>query len=163
MIWVEDTNHGIGINNKLPWHISEDLEHFRHVTNHGIVVMGKNTFLSLPHPLKGRTNLVLTHDKHIIDKYKQDYHISAITLNDLNELIANNVGKEVFIIGGKSLFDLVKNKASLLYLTKIVKAYKTDTKMSNLNYNKYKVISKSKEHYSENEKCYYYFETLQHI
>lgn len=163
MIWAEDQNHGIGINNKLPWHIPEDLKHFKKITENGIVVMGKNTFLSLPHPLKNRKNLVLTHDKHIADKYKKDYDIETINLSELNKLIDNGTGKNIFIIGGSSLFNLFKNKAYLLYLTKIEKEYKTDTKMVNIDYNKFRIISKSNEYYSEKEKTLFFFETLKHI
>ena len=56
-------NRGIGINNKLPWRISADMNFFKYLTignKNNAVVMGKNTFESLPQPLKNRDNIVVS-------------------------------------------------------------------------------------------------------
>ena len=54
-------NNVIGKNNKIPWYIKDDFKHFRELTTNHPIIMGKNTFLSLPKkPLPNRTNIVLT-------------------------------------------------------------------------------------------------------
>ncbi|MFC2136798.1 dihydrofolate reductase, partial [Bacteroidota bacterium] len=58
-------NYAIGKNNDLLWYISEDLKRFKRLTNDHTVIMGKNTFLSLPKgALPNRTNIVITDDKN---------------------------------------------------------------------------------------------------
>ena len=57
-------NSAIGKNNQLLWHISDDLKRFKEITLDKTVIMGKNTYLSLPYrPLKNRTNIVITDNK----------------------------------------------------------------------------------------------------
>lgn len=63
MIWAEAHDRVIGAAGTLPWHLAEDLQHFKQVTSGGVVVMGRATWDSLPapvRPLPGRRNLVLT-------------------------------------------------------------------------------------------------------
>ena len=56
-------NFVIGIDNKLPWHISEDLKNFKKVTLNHSVIMGRKTFESIGKPLIERRNIVITRDK----------------------------------------------------------------------------------------------------
>ena len=56
-----DQNNGIGKDNSMPWHLSDDLRRFKAITMGHTVIMGRNTWLSLPFkPLKGRRNIVIT-------------------------------------------------------------------------------------------------------
>ena len=57
-------NRVIGKNNKLPWHIPEDLKHFKDVTNGHPVIMGRKTYESIGRPLPNRTNIVVTRYKN---------------------------------------------------------------------------------------------------
>ena len=59
-IWAEDEAGWIGKDNDMPWHLSADLKHFKHLTSGHPVIMGKNTYLSLGRPLPKRTNIVVT-------------------------------------------------------------------------------------------------------
>ena len=57
-------NGGIGINNRLPWNIKDELQMFKIITNNATIIMGYNTWCSLPKkPLLNRTNVVLTRSK----------------------------------------------------------------------------------------------------
>ena len=59
LIWAQDQNGGIGIDGKLPWHISEDLKNFKKITLNSTIIMGRKTWDSLSiKPLPGRTNIV---------------------------------------------------------------------------------------------------------
>ena len=48
LIWAQDNNGGIGLNGKLPWHISEDLKNFKKITSNSTIIMGRKTWESLP-------------------------------------------------------------------------------------------------------------------
>lgn len=94
-IWAEDEAGWIGKDNDMPWHLSADLKHFKHLTSGHPVIMGKNTYLSLGRPLPKRTNIVVT---------RQTTPIEGVTLvngvNALTDLLANyGEDEEVFIVG----------------------------------------------------------------
>jgi dihydrofolate reductase len=84
----------IGKNGQLPWHIPEDLKHFQNLTKGKIVIMGKNTYYSLPEkyrPLPHRRNIVLTRGG-----FSECEHYSSI--EELRETLKNEKVKEVYII-----------------------------------------------------------------
>lgn len=61
IIVAADLRNGIGIRNTLPWHLSDDLKRFKAITSENVVIMGRNTWFSLPkRPLPNRQNVVLT-------------------------------------------------------------------------------------------------------
>ncbi|MDP7465479.1 MAG: dihydrofolate reductase, partial [Candidatus Marinimicrobia bacterium] len=61
LIWAQDENGGIGKDGNLPWHISEDLKNFKRLTSGFTILMGRNTWESLPvRPLPERRNIVLS-------------------------------------------------------------------------------------------------------
>ena len=115
----------IGEDGDIPWHYSEDLQHFRETTMGYPVVMGKTTFYSLPEdfrPLEGRTNIVLTRSG--IENE------SARVANSLDEAwrIAEEVGKEkAFIIGGASIYEQTLEEADKMIITEIHQEYDGDT------------------------------------
>lgn len=104
-------NNELGKNNNLIWHLPNDLKFFKEVTMGKNVVMGFNTYNSLPRKLVGRTMIVLT-SKNINDK-------EIIVYNDLNKLLEDYKNKEIFIIGGASLYKIFIDKVDTMYLTEI--------------------------------------------
>ena len=60
LVVAMDANRGIGVDNKLPWHLPEDLAHFKRVTLGHPIIMGRKTFESIGRPLPGRRNIVVT-------------------------------------------------------------------------------------------------------
>ena len=60
LIVATDKKNGIGIRNQLPWHLPEDLAHFKRTTSGHSIIMGRKTFDSIGHPLPNRTNIVIT-------------------------------------------------------------------------------------------------------
>ena len=184
-----DNKGGIGKNNTLPWNIKDDMHFFKKMTDGNIVVMGSNTFFSIPEnfrPLTNRLNLVLTHNDELLkNKHKENNLIffnidinkknNIITSNNnkdlyklikLSILVKNNYlysNKEIFIIGGESIYklflnlliennsnyyDLILNK---IYITYIYKNYKCDTFFPKLKQN-FNLINYSDKKYDEKEK-----------
>lgn len=111
-------NGVIGIDNKLPWHLPADLKHFKELTTGHTVVMGRKTFESIGKPLPSRTNIVLTRDR----SFKHD---GVLVAHDFNTIY--NLKKEVFIIGGKDIYELFINEAQRLYITRIHATIHGDT------------------------------------
>lgn len=109
----------IGFRGTLPWHIPEDLARFRLLTTGHTIIMGRNTFESLPHgALPNRRNIVLSHN--FADTHSA--FAGCDTFSSLAEALASSGGtahgkEEVFIIGGASVYQQALPLADRLYLT----------------------------------------------
>lgn len=123
IIVAVDKNFGIGKGNELLAHIKPDLKYFKKITDGNIVVMGYNTYLSLPNgPLPNRTNIVIT---------RKDIEINgAIVVHSLEELTEKlrsiNTDKDVFIIGGASIYKQMLPFCEKLYITHIFHEFEAD-------------------------------------
>ena len=104
-------NHQIGIHNQMPWHIPEDLKYFREVTTGYPVIMGRQTFESIGHPLPNRRNIVLTRDTTFTTQHVEVLHSSEEALK-LCHTLPNS-----FIIGGGEIYKAFLPHADRLYLT----------------------------------------------
>ena len=122
LIVAVDQNWGIGKDNKLLVHIPEDLRYFAEKTKGHTVIMGQNTFDSLPSgALPNRENIVVTFDK--------DFTAENIkVVHDLENLPDN-----AFVIGGASIYKQLLPSCDTAYITKIHKAFDADTFMTNLD------------------------------
>lgn len=105
-------NRELGLNNQLIWRIPEDLRFFKENTINKTIVMGLNTFNSLPHMLPKRKHIVLTSKNIEIEDV-----IIVHSLDELLEYISNL--EEVMIIGGASIYSQLINYADELLLTEI--------------------------------------------
>jgi dihydrofolate reductase len=115
-------NYAIGLNNQLLWHIPEDFKWFKKITSGHTVIMGKNTYFSLPkRPLPNRRNIVITDVAgELIEGAEMAYSIDeAIVIAD--------EGKENFIIGGASIYRQFFTRAQKLYITHVNKDFEADT------------------------------------
>lgn len=102
MIWAEAQGGVIGASGGLPWHVPEDLAHFKAITSGSPVVMGRRTWDSLPErfrPLPGRRNLVVTRN----EQWKADGAERAASLAEALAVAADGV-EWIWIIGGGELF-----------------------------------------------------------
>ena len=99
--WDDNFLIGNSKTNKLPWHISEDLQWFKKTTLNNIVVMGKNTWYSLPYrPLKDRENIVITSSVYVGDEV-----CHCKSLEEVPKLCEHRwPDKDIFIIGGAQLY-----------------------------------------------------------
>jgi dihydrofolate reductase len=105
---------GIGKDNELLWHISEDLKRFKRLTTGNAVIMGKKTWESLPRkPLPGRKNIVLTDNlREVIE-----HAITAYSLQDALSKCRSE--EEIFIIGGGSIYRQYMPLADRLFITHV--------------------------------------------
>ncbi len=131
-------NNVIGIDNKLPWHYKEDMQYFKEMTMNNTVIMGEMTFKSiisyLKKPLTGRKSVIAT---------LTDYEYEGI--EKTNDIISylNNYPKdeEIFIIGGKIIYDLTLDIADRLYITHINKDFDGNVFFKEIDYSKYNKVS----------------------
>lgn len=128
-------NFVIGIDNKLPWHISEDLKNFKKVTLNHSVIMGRKTFESIGKPLIERRNIVITRDKAL-----KISGVEVVTnLKDAIDLTSDE--KEIFIIGGEQIYNIAMPLATNMILTKVHTEIKGDAFFPIFNENQWEIIS----------------------
>jgi len=124
-----DNNNGIGKDNKLLTYISADLKHFKAITTGNVIIMGSNTWFSLPNkPLPNRTNIVITSKK---DSKLFEGAIIAPSIENAIEKCPEN--EECFVIGGAKIYEQFLPFANKLYLTKIDKEFNADTFFPKIN------------------------------
>jgi dihydrofolate reductase len=124
LIWAEAHGGVIGAGGTMPWHLPEDLAHFRALTGTSAVVMGRRTWESLPErfrPLPGRTNIVVTrqpewaadgaHAVHSVD--------AAITASGTDTVTDTDTDTTVWVIGGAELYSSAITRADRLEVTEI--------------------------------------------
>lgn len=120
-------NGCIGIDNKLPWYLPEDLKYFKAVTSGKPVIMGRTTFESLGRPLPNRTNIVITRNAafaapegvrivHSLDE--------AIALAESVAFINGN--DEIIIMGGGQIYAEALPRVDRMYLTEVKKTVPGD-------------------------------------
>ena len=131
LIVAADKNWAIGKNGQLLVRISNDMKNFRQLTEGNVVVMGRKTLESFPNgmPLPKRVNIVLTHDKNYNGR-------GAVVVNDDSQLrdeLKKYDDKEVFVIGGESIYRMMLPYCDTAYVTKIDYAYEADTWMPDLD------------------------------
>ncbi len=133
-------NGCIGKNNKMPWHISDDLKRFKSLTTGHPVIMGRKTFESIlayiNKPLPNRKNI-------IISRYGFKTNHKVDIFSNIEKAISHSKGlykNEVFIIGGAQIYKQSLQYADKLYLTKIHKAIEGDSFFPKLNKNEWKEL-----------------------
>jgi dihydrofolate reductase len=109
-------NRVIGADNRLPWHLPEDLKHFRKLTSGHPVILGRKTYESIGRLLPNRTNVIVTRNP----AYRVE---GAVIVGSLDEAIAAATrapgGDEVFVIGGAEIYALALPRADRIYLTEV--------------------------------------------
>ncbi|MCS0614947.1 dihydrofolate reductase [Massilia kyonggiensis] len=120
LVVAMDANRGIGVDNKLPWHLPEDLAHFKRVTLGHPIIMGRKTFESIGRPLPGRRNIVVTRNTG----WRHDGVDVVHTLEDAVALVGADSAS---IIGGAQIFAEAMHVADRLIVTHIDKVYRCDT------------------------------------
>lgn len=116
LIYARARNGVIGKNNKLPWHLPEDLAHFKKCTLGCPVIMGRNTWESLPErfrPLPGRKNIVITRQA----QFQAPGAECAPSLEMAISMCANH--SDVWVIGGAQIYALAVSQATSVVVTEI--------------------------------------------
>lgn len=143
IITCVDKNYLIGKDNKIPWHYSEDLRYFKEVTWGKKVVMGSKTHESiisyLNKTLPNRHHIVITRNPH---KYPD---IECYTSIEAFLSKYQNIDEEIFIIGGKQIYEQLIDYADRLYITYIDASYEGDTYFPKFNKNDFILIKDNKQ------------------
>lgn len=106
-------NGVIGIGNRLPWRLPEDLKHFKRLTLGHHLIMGRKTYESIGRPLPGRVSIILTRDTG----YRAESGLTAGSVEAALALCGDD--PEVFVVGGAQLYAQLLPLADRLYLTEI--------------------------------------------
>ncbi|HEY8364496.1 MAG TPA: dihydrofolate reductase [Haloplasmataceae bacterium] len=135
-----DKNYLIGKDNQIPWHYTEDLKYFKNLTWGKKVVMGSNTYKSilsyLHKPLPNRESIVLT-------SKPEDYpNVQCFTSVEAFLDVYKDYPEEIFIIGGKKVYEQFINIVKRLYITFINESYEGDTYFPKFNMDDFQLISK---------------------
>lgn len=131
LIVAVDSNWAIGNKNQLLVRIPADHKYFREITTGKVVVLGRKTLETFPQgmPLKNRTNIILSTNP--------DYHVKdAIVVHSLEELfeeLKQYDTKDVYIIGGSSVYRELLPYCDVAHVTKIDGAYEADSYFPNLD------------------------------
>ncbi len=141
LIAIIGKNREIGKNNKLIFHLPEDLARFRIITKGHPVIMGRKTYESILHPLPERTNIVISSNS----SFKADGVITVMSLEQALDRAKYETGSdEIFVIGGASVYSQAISQAQRLYLT-VVDADAPDADAFFPEYKKFrKIISREK-------------------
>jgi len=131
------SNRVIGLDNKMPWHLSADLKKFKSITMGSPILMGRKTYESIGRPLPGRTNMIISRN---LD-YQQD---GCLVFNDLKTAFkkaAENTD-EIFIIGGSDLYQAILPMADTIYLTLINRDFEGDTFFPEIDLNEWSEVTR---------------------
>lgn len=146
LIVCKSSNNVIGINNSMPWNLPEDLNYFREQTKGCAIVMGKNTWMSLPkRPLPDRTNVIVSNRQSrgflSDDEYDNMSIIHAYgieTPEDFTKKIASleEKYKDVWIIGGASIYNLALDCLEFdeVHVTNILREITPENESDNVVY-----------------------------
>ena len=134
---AKSDNNVIGINNKLPWHLKDDLKNFKKLTLGHHILMGRKTFESIGKPLPGRVSLVVSGQPQA----NQD---SVLWFNSIFRAIkhAERCGEtELFIIGGEKIFKSALPLVDRIYLTEVKATISGDVFFPALSLKNWKKVS----------------------
>jgi len=114
-------NGVIGVDNKLPWNLPEDLKRFKELTTGNVVIMGRKTYESIGKPLPNRINIVVTRDKNF-------FVPGVLSANSLDSALLKAGGnKDIFIIGGGEIYKQSMGFVDKLYITEVDMEVEGDT------------------------------------
>ena len=159
IIVAKGKNNIIGKDNKMVWHLPEDLKHFKNLTTGHTIIMGRKTFESLGKPLPNRKHIIFSQnpDFKVNDENVEVVH-SLLQIQDLIE------GKEeAFVIGGAMIYNFLMPYVKKMYVTEIEKDFEGDTFFPIIDSEVWKETSREKGIKDEENNLDYYFVTYERI
>lgn len=128
----------IGKNNRMPWHLPEDLAHFKRTTLGAPVIMGRKTWEAIGKPLPGRRNIVISRNPNLSLN-------DAVVTHSLSEALSycKDV-KEVFIIGGAQIYAQALPLATRLVITEIEQQYDGDAFFPEIDFNQWQEVERTR-------------------
>lgn len=120
IIVATDASNGIGINNTLPWHLPEDLAHFKRLTSGHPIIMGRKTFDSIGRPLPNRRNIVISRNA----EWRHEGVERVGSLEEARALVGSV--DQAFVIGGAQVYQQALPLVDKLVITRIGRTYECD-------------------------------------
>jgi len=149
-------NYVIGNDNKLLWHLPNDLKHFKEITTGHTIIMGRKTYESVGKPLPKRRNIIIT---------RQNINIEGCeVVNSIEAALALCKGEdEVFIVGGAEIYRQAIKLTDRIYLTIVHKEYEGDSFFPEINKQVWKEVSREDHQSDEKNLLPYSFITLEKV
>ena len=147
LIAAVSKNGVIGIDNKLPWTLPEDLKRFKKLTTGKVVLMGRKTFESIGKPLPNRTNVILSRDP----LFRPD---GVLVYSNIEEVLP--IFYDIIIIGGENIYKQFIDRADVIELTYIDKEFEGDSYLPKINE---KLFFESNRESHKNDEFDYHFIT----
>ena len=144
-----DEKRGIGIDNKLPWHLPEDLAHFKRTTTGRPIIMGRKTFDSIGRPLPNRRNIVITRNP----EWKREGVDAVHSLEAALALIGETPS---CIIGGGQIFAEALPITNRMVVTEIGKTFACDAFFPEIDPKQWKEVERETHHSESNGFDYTY-------
>jgi dihydrofolate reductase len=144
-----DENRVIGLENKLPWNMPADLQHFKKVTLGKPILMGRKTYESIGRPLPKRRNIIISRDPNYSVENCETYPLPEAALAALQDC------PEVMIIGGAQLFTQLMPQLTNLELTIIQHQFKGDTFFPEIDFAQWREVARDA-HPADSENPYPY-------
>ncbi|MFC3284812.1 dihydrofolate reductase [Litchfieldella rifensis] len=162
MIAALARNRVIGVDNKLPWYLPEDLKFFKAMTQGKPLVMGRKTFASIGRPLPGRLNIVVTRDPHFEPPGVRVCHdlASALDLADQQAIIDG--AEEIMVMGGAQIYAQALPWASRLYLTEVDLEVEGDARFPELDMAQWQEVQRVAGEAREGQPAYAFVEYRRH-
>jgi len=133
----------IGVDNQLPWHLPEDLRHFKLLTMGKPMIMGRKTYESIGRPLPGRTSIVVTRQEDWAAEGVVTCHSAEDALcRALDFLPADS--DEVMVIGGADIYGQFLPKAEQIYLTEVDIDVEGDAEFPSMDWARWRVSDEEK-------------------
>ena len=129
LVVAASTNHAIGKDNQLLWHLPNDLKRFKNITWGMPILMGRRTFDSIGKPLPGRKNIVITRQKGLV----QEGVVYVTGSRDIDFIVNELEVNELYVIGGGELYRTYFNRASIIHMTRVHTEIEGDTFFPELN------------------------------
>jgi len=142
-------NRAIGLENRLPWNLPDDLKRFKALTMNHHIVMGRKTYDSIGKPLPGRNTVIVTRNV--------DYAVpGCIAVNSIDAALTVSYGdEEVFFVGGADLYRQALDIANRIYLTEIQRVFDGDAFFPEFDPNQWSETSRER-HRTEGDNGFEY-------
>lgn len=132
-------NRVIGKDNQLPWRLPADLKHFKQLTIGNAILMGRKTYESIGRPLPNRINLIISRNPHYVAE-------GCTVVSSFEEALQKATiekCRELFIIGGSEIYQLLLPYTERLYLTIVHHLFAGDAYFPELNKTEWKEIERA--------------------
>ncbi|HHY96558.1 dihydrofolate reductase [Acholeplasma equifetale] len=139
LIWAMDSNWLIGKDNILPWHFKEDLVYFKEKTKNQTVLMGDLTYQSLKGYYKDKP---FPYGKIYVANLVDKVYSDAICVKDVVSFV-KNLKEDIWVIGGKSIYQLTLPYADELYITHVLGIYEGNVYFPSFKLSDYKLKEKT--------------------